>query len=320
MITIGFSSHHAEALPYARHHMEQHEVIVLEEAPVPEFVDMLENRLPVDEYVMGLDSGFPEFQRRMCQILRDMHRQGRKILQVEPYLATLLQIHERLAEGATPEDVIQDSSLSMVYQAEKRATGALLDYYKRSLKAPFTDVVEAVNAFAQADADRLLLRERLRAGAIKSMAFDGADTYVEAGYIHYPLYRYLKRAVGHLDRIRVVFLLAPVVRRLRGRRRNMGPGDILTLYYALHGKVPDQRAGLLAARSLIYIKLLQKDELVPGLSSAPHSEDQARVNDLVDCLSLDDCQALFDQIRLAKRERALKVAEAFMGEKAARQK
>jgi hypothetical protein len=203
-----------------------------------------------------------------------------------------------------------------VYQAEKRATGALLDYYKRSLKAPFNDVVEAVKTFAQADADRLLLRERLRAEAIKSLAFDGSDIYVEAGYIHYPLYRYLKKAIGHLGRVRIVYLLAPVVRRLRGRRRNMGPGDILTLYYALHGDVPDQRADLLAAQSLIYIKLLQKDELVPGVSAAPHSEDQVKVNDLVAPLSLVDCQALFDRIRLAGREGAMRAVEAFMGQKA----
>jgi hypothetical protein len=319
MITIGFSSHHAEALPYARHYMERHQVVVLEEAPVPEFADMLENRLSADEYVMGLDSGFPEFQRRMCDVLRDVHRQGRRILQVEPYLATLLQIHERLADGATPEDVVQESSLNVVYQAEKRATGALLDYYRRSLKAPFEDVLEAVKTFAQADADRLLLRERLRAEAIKSLV-DGSHIYVEAGYIHYPLYLYLKKAVGHLSRVRVAYLLAPVVRGLRGRRRNMGPGDILTLCYALHGGVPDQRADLLSAQSLIYIKLLQKEELVPGVSAAPHSEDQVKVNDLVAPLSLDDCQALFDQIRLAGRERAIKAVEAFIGEKAVKQK
>ena len=92
----------------------------------------------------------------------------------------------------------------------------------------------------------------------------------------------------------------------------MGPGDILTLHYALHGGMPEHQSDLLAARSLIYIKLLQKDELLPGDSDAPHSEDQVRVNRVVDSLSLEDCQVLFDQIRLAKRERAIRVVERYL--------
>lgn len=312
MITIGFSSHHVESLPYAKNQMERHQVIVLEEAPLPEFHEMLEGRLPIDDYVLGLDSGFPEFQRRMCGLLKDLHRGGKKLLQVEPYIERLLRIHERLADGATPQDVVRDPSLCMVYEAEREATGALLHYYKASLTAPFQEVIEAVKAFAQADAARLTLRERLRAEAIKPLAREEADVYVEAGYIHYPLYIYLRRAVGPGAGLRVVYLLASVVRGLQGRRRNMGPGDILTLHYALHGGLSKERADLLAARSLIYIKLLKKDELLPGTSAAPHSDDQARVNRLADRLTLEDCGALFNQIRLAGREPALQAVEAFL--------
>jgi len=313
MITIGFSSHHAEVLPYARRQMEQHQIIVLEEAPSPNFLDMLDGRLSIDEYMMALDSGFPEFERLMCILLRELHNKGRQIIQVEPYLEALLQIYELLSDGKTPEDVVKDPRLESVYKAEKRATGALLDYYDYSLRAPFDEVVRAVKTFARTDADRLVMRERLRAQAIKPLTSHGVDIYVEAGYIHYPLYRYLKKALGRAQRICVVYLLAPVVRRLQGRRRNMGPGDILTLHYALHGGLPENLGDLLAARSLIYIKLLQKDEMLPVDSDAPHSEDEVRVNWVVDSLSLEDCRALFDQIRLAKRERAIKVVEGYLG-------
>ena len=313
MITIGFSSHHAEALPFARQYMEQHQLIVLEEPPSPNFLDMLEGRLSIDEHIMELDSGFPQFERLMCAVLRDLHNKGRQIVQVEPYLDILLRIHELFASGKTPENVVKDSSLELVYKAEKRATGALLNYYVRSLKAPFDEVLEAVNAFARADADRLKLRERLRSQAIKSLISEHVDIYVETGYIHYPLYLYLRQELGPKHKIRIVYLLSPVIRRLRGVRRNLGPGDVLTLYYALHGRVPNDLAHLLAARSLIYIKLLQKEELIPGASDAPHSEDIVRVNRIVDSLSLEDCRVLFDQVRLAKRERALRVVEAYLG-------
>jgi hypothetical protein len=312
MITIGFSSHHAEVLPYARLQMERHQIIVLEEAPLPRFLDMLDGRISIDEYMMILDSGFPGFERQMCALLRELHIKGRQIIQVEPYLESLLQIHELLSDGKTPEDIVKDPRLESVYKAENRATGALLDYYAHSLRAPFDEVVKAVQAFAWADADRLMMRERLRAQAIKPLTSHGLDIYVEAGYIHYPLYRYLKKALGSAQKIRVVYLLGPVVRKLKGRRRNMGPGDVLTLRYALHRGLPEDLADLLAARSLIYIKLLQKDELLPGDSDAPHSEDEVRVNRVVDRLSFEDCQVLFDQIRLAKRQQAIRVVEDYL--------
>jgi hypothetical protein len=273
---------------------------------------MLEGRLSVDEYVMTLDSGFPKFQRLMCLLLRDLHMEGRQIVQIEPYLEILLRIHEAFADGMTPEDIVNDSNLVAVYEAEKRATGALLTYYEHSVSASFGKVLKAVQDFARADADRMVMRERQRAHALVALVTNETDLYVEAGYIHYPLFCYLKRAVGRTQKIRVVHLLAPVVRRLKGKRRNMGPGDILTLHYALHGSLMKRMEELLAARSLIYIKLLQKNELLPGASEAPHSEDEVRVNRIVDKLSVEDCRTLFNKIRLADREHAWRTVETYL--------
>ena len=313
MITIGFSSHHAEALPFARQQMEQHQLIVLEEPTSPNFSDMLKGRLSVDNYIMELDSGFPEFERLMCAMLRELCTKGREVIQVEPYLEKLLRIHDLFADGKTPDDVLNDPALEGVYRAEKRATGALLDYYVHCVKSPFDEVVEAVKAFAAADADRLKMRALLRSQAIQTLVSDNVDIYIEAGYIHFPLYLYLKRGLGPKWKIQVVYLLAPVVRRLGGVRRNLGPGDVLTLHYVLHGGAPKDVAGLLAARSLIYIKLVQKDELLPGVSEAPHSEDMVMVNRIVDNLSFEQCGELFEQMRLAKREHALELVRAFAG-------
>jgi hypothetical protein len=191
-----------------------------------------------------------------------------------------------------------------VYQAERQATGSLLHYYRRSMEADFDEVLASVKAFAKADASRLSLRARLRAGALAEGFQEGKDTYIEAGYIHYPLYRYLRRETGG-GKIRVIYLLQPVFDRLGCKRRNMGPGDILTLHYALGSRITDHRADLLAARSLIYVKLIQKEERVPGPSEAPHAEDEAPVNRLVDGLTLADCRDLFPEIRFKGRDEAL---------------
>lgn len=312
MITIGFSSHHVEALPFIRDQMERHQVIVLEEPPSPRFLGMLHGAISINHYAMELDSGFPEFDRQMCALLRELHQRGARILQVEPYLEKLLQIHELFAAGKTAEDLIRKPEFKEVYEAEKNATGTLISYYSISTASPFSDVVEAVKDFARADAFRLTLRERLRAKAIASLQRPGETTYVEAGYIHYPLYRYLRHELGMEKRVKVVYLLAPVIKKLKGKRRNMGPGDILTLHHAFHNRVREDLANLLAARSLIYIKLVKKEELLPGVSETPHIEDEVEVNRLVDRLDFNQCRELFERIRLSKQEQAVEIAHEYV--------
>jgi hypothetical protein len=316
MITIGFSSHHIEVIPSARKQMAGHDVVVLEEPPSDRFREMLTGSLAIEDYLLELDSGFPEFDRTMCQLLRDLHRQGKDILQVEPYLERLLEIHELFAAGKTPEQVLAMGRLRNVYVAECRASGALIDFYGHSMSAGFGTVVEAVKRFARADAIRLGLRERFRARAIAGLADAGVDTYVEAGYIHYPLYHSLRKTLGDRSRIRVVFLLAPVFRSLRARRRNLGPGDILTLLYVFGRTPPEEYQDLLAARSLIYIKLIAKEEVLPGASLYPHAEDEARANRLVDSLTYDDCRTLFGKVRHAGRKRTLHQVHEYLGRQA----
>ena len=57
-----------------------------------------------------LDLEHPEFSRRMCVLLRELHRKGKRIVQVEPYPEHLISIHERFAEGAAPADLPEDNA------------------------------------------------------------------------------------------------------------------------------------------------------------------------------------------------------------------
>jgi hypothetical protein len=312
MLTIGFSSHHVEALPFIHLQMERHQVIVLEEPPSPNFTGMLKGAISIDDYLMELDSGFPEFSGQMCALLKELHREGRLLLQVEPYLERLLQIHELLASGKAAEEISRRVEFREVYEAEKRATGALISFYAVSTAGAFSAVVEAVKVFARADAFRLTLRERMRAKAIGSLCRPGESMYVEAGYIHYPIYRYLRQEMDKGPEIKVVYLLAPVIKKLKGKRRNMGPGDILTLHYVFHNNVKEEMADLLAARSLIYNKLINKEELLPGKSGTPHVEDEIEVNRLVDRLDFNQCRELFQRIRLLKRRQAVEMTQEYM--------
>jgi hypothetical protein len=311
LVTVGLGSHRVEVLPFLREQMERHETIVLEEPPVPSFQTMLRGHLSVDDHLLEVDSEFPQFDRLMCAMLKELHGTGRHILQQEPYLEGLIEIHELFAEGKLPEDVMNSPRLRDIYAVERKATGALIFYYASSAKDPFPKVVEAVKKFARADAIRLLLRDRLRAHAIASATASTQSIFVEAGYIHYPLTQYLRSQLGSSSKIRVVFLLEPVIRRLGGKRRNLGPGDVLTLLYMLHRQPSRSLTNLLAARSLITIKLIRKEELLPGATAAPHVEDEIRINNMVDRFGFEDCEKLFNTIRFLNGDLSLRVAEEY---------
>lgn len=312
MITIGFSSHRAEIIPFARQIMEQHQIIVLEESPHPKFADMLNGNLSIADYLMEIDIEFPEFDRLMCNEFRRLHQKGKKLLQIEPYLERLLKIHDYFADGMTPVDVLNMADLKAVYLAEKAATGALINFYARSIEKDFKQVIESVKSFATADAQRSNLRSILRAEAIATLDTTN-KIYVESGYIHYPLYRYLLHDFKGNQNIRSVYLMQPVFRKLGCKRRNMGPGDILTLYYALNLPINQDLANLLAARSLIYTQLIHTQEMLPDQSNmTPHTLDEARVNRLLDRLGFEDCKTIYSEIRFKNQHQSLDLVKSYV--------
>lgn len=115
-------------------------------------------------------------------------------------------------------------------------------------------------------------------------------------------------------RVEPLFLLQPEVDRLGVTRRNIGPGDVLTLHYVFHHRLPAARAGLLAARSLIAVQLVAREELAPEAAAPfPHCADDALVNRLVDRLDLEQCRRLHARIRGVSRTEALQLARRLVG-------
>jgi hypothetical protein len=98
---------------------------------------MLAGDLPVDEYLRPLDLEYPAFSRDMCRLLQRLHGEGKKIFQVEPFLETLIGIHDFFAEGHGPHEITEDTLQHTVYLAEKKCHGRpsplLSDRYERPL-------------------------------------------------------------------------------------------------------------------------------------------------------------------------------------------
>jgi hypothetical protein len=300
-------------IPFARRLMEDHDVIITEEAPDPNFSAMLNKKIPISEYLSEVDSGFPQFSLRMYKLLRGLHKEGKVLLQIEPYMENLMSIHDMFLNGKQPSDVLKIPGLREVYKTEKNATGALLLFYESSLKNPFWKVIETVKNFARADAERFRLRDTMRAKAIVKVLPGNERVYVEAGTVHTHLEKALRQLLRTKGQIKSLFLLEPVVKKLTGRAQVLAPGDILTKRYISRKKRNDGVENLLAARSLIYIQLLQKEEMIPSRSErTPHIKDEIRATELVNKLSFAQCEKLYKKIRFRNRQQALEIIQNYI--------
>jgi len=313
LITIGFSFHRVEAIPFAKKLMEDHNLIILEEAPNPAFAAMLDKKISIDAYVREEETEFPEFSNRHYKVLRRLYQKGKMIIQIEPYVEQLMRIHYLFSEGKNPSDILKIPGLKTVYETERNATGALLHFYETSMRNTFQKVVEAVKKFAKVDAERFRIRDTMRAKAIAKISSKEDRVYIEAGGMHIHLEQILTKIVRGKYHITTTFLLAPVIRKMTGKRDLLPPGDILTIHYILNKKKHDDYETLLAARRIIYTKLLVTEEMLPSPKEKyPHIRNEIMATKLVEGLTIEQCEDLFRQIRFQNRQKALETLHRYL--------
>jgi hypothetical protein len=315
LITIGFASHRLEVLPVVREAMCRHEAVVLEEPPEDNFQEVLEGTVAAGDYLADKDVAFPEFSRREVEMVKGLHARGKTILQVEPYQERLIQIHESLAAGQSRAEVESRPELTDVYAAESAASRLLLAFYTAAHTAPFPRVVATVIEFARTDARRFRLRDRLRAQALAPLGLKFSRLYVEAGYIHLFMFKTLATLLAGRVRVKPEFVFAARSLAALGRPRPTGPGDLLTLHHIFRSPLSPEKESLLAARSLIHIKLLNKTEMAPGADPTPHLTDEIRAFRLSSRLSFEDCAALYPRVRQAPTEEAVQAVAGYLAGK-----
>jgi hypothetical protein len=312
-ITLGLSMHRPEMIPIISRQMRRHEAIFLEEPPVAEFVDMLTRNISIDEYLLALDMEYPEFSRAMCHLLRELQREGIQIFQVEPYLEVLVRIHEFFAAGHTPDGIKGDTLEYPVYLAERNATGALLAYYQAAISGTIDTSIAAIEKFARMDAARFRLRDSLRAQALAPLVQKYESAYIEAGAIHFPIWRLLQREVLPGTRVQPLFLADEALNAMGVNGHLYGPGDLLTLLYVFHPQITDtRREQLLAARSIIYSKIIEKEEKIEDLHNYPHLVNELACIRMTNRLSLAACQHLFPRIRRIKSFEARQIVTEYL--------
>ena len=312
-ITIGFSIHRSEIIDITADLMHRHDVIYLEEPPANGLQEMLQGDLSIDDYLLPTEVEYPEFSRHMCLLLRDLYQKGKKIIQVEPFLEHLLTIHTFFSQGHRPKELQPDSVHHRVYQAERDATKALLDYYQIVMNGSFKAAIQAIIRFARFDAARFQLRDSLRAKALATALNKGSSAFIETGVIHLALYHLLKKRLPESLQLKPVFLARKTLKILGVKGHLFGPGDQLTLTYIFHPKTHGTfREELLAAQSLIYSKLIEKEEMSADLETFPHIRNELACIDTVKLLTLEDCDRLFPLIRRVKTEHARQLIDDYL--------
>ena len=311
-ISVGLSFHRPEMIPLISEAMRRSEAVFLEEPPAPGFDQMIRGELSVDDYLLPIDVEYPAFSRDMCCLLRELHAAGKNIYQVEPFIESLLSIHEFFAEGHKPDDLTKNSIHFYVYRAERAATGALLAYYQTVGTGTFEEAIEAIIRFARTDAARFRLRDSLRAQELVSLVQEYPSSYIESGLIHYQLWRLLRDRLPSHVQVQPIFLADAALKTMGEKGHIYGPGDQLTLLYIFHPTISQPMwEKLLAARSMIYSKILEKQELDDTSGTFQHLRDELACIRAVRQLSIDDCRHLFPLIRHARSSEARQLVAAF---------
>lgn len=312
-VNIVFSSHRVEFLSSIYDLMKRSDLIIIEEAPNEMFKKMLKEEISIKEYLEEEIFEFPEFSCRFYEILKKLYRSGKEIIQIDPYMERLLKIYDLFSEGKMPEDVEKIAELKEVYEIEKKATKELIDFYEASISSPFSEIIERVKKFAKADAERFRLRDTLRAKAILDSLPEKVKVFIEAGAIHQYLGKLLSERLANHCKINKVFSLENKVKEITGKRWVFPPGDILTLRYIFTKRENEEWENLLSARSLIYIMLIEKEEMLPEeKNKTPHLIDEIKVVKLVNKLSFKDCERLYREIRFKNKEKAKEIVNTFV--------
>ena len=300
-LTIAFSPHRIETLPFAQKLMQKHDFIILEEPKNPLFYAFLKNEVSLEEYLKSSDFWFPEFVKETLLLMKNLHNQGKVILQIEPYLEIVSRFQNSLEKGENLENLLDDPEIKEVYLKENKAVGKLIEFYEASIGDDFLKIVSTVKEFSKADAERFRLRDYLRAKAVLELLPSKGKIYIESGTIHIYFKKLLHIYLKKPWKIFHKFLLEDFLKPKFNRPWIFPPGELLTLRYILKRKEDPHIENLLAARSLIYIKIIPKEEIIPTPEDPfPHAKREIEAINMVNKLSFEDCKILYKSLFFIK--------------------
>ncbi len=292
---ITYTSHRVELLPLLRRELEGYKCFVLEEPETEELKRLLSGEMTGKEYAMWMDTPFPVYTEKLAELLLELKERNVKILAVEPYLQVIEGIHRAVDEGRY-EEYVKDKIVRKVLEVERKATKALLEYQEAFMSKDFDLVVEKTLEFARADAERFVLRDRIRAERICEISQkipETPDFAVEAGQIHFLLEKYLENCMPTRS-----VNLVEIASKMAGIKYVKNPGNELTEHFIreIEGMESDADCELLAAQALVYITIVSKEEMLPSESCRfPHIIDEVRAARIARSLTYRGCRKFVEE-------------------------
>lgn len=290
---VVFLPHRVEFLNLLKEEINGYEALILEE-PSNIFLErFLKGLMSLEEYVSLSDTDFPLYTSYQAKLLKNLHNEGLKILQIEPYLDVMEKIHTSIKTGKFKE-YARDPEARSVLEVEREVVGKLIEYQEALVKSDFDLIVDKVIEFAKKDSERFKMRDCMRATAISKIKEYG-KVVVEAGYMHVLLPLFIERFNVKLE---VVNLLEKACRMVNLELLE-NPGDILTRAYMLGQNLNDYER-ILAAQSLVYVSMISKDEKIPEPETPfPHLMEEISLVKKVRTLNYEECRKEF--IRMLRR-------------------
>jgi len=293
-INVGFTTHRVEILKLLEKELEKSKAIILEEPKNTKLYDYFEGKKGLSEYIEELNTTLPVFTIHFLKLLKKMHGKGIKILQIEPYLENLEKIYRAIDKGEF-ENAAMGEDIETVREVERKATEMLIKYQEAFLRQDFDGVIDATINFTKADAERFRVRDYMRAREIKEIMEKDelpSNIFVEAGQMHFLLPEHLSRMLQNSE-ITVIKIVEKMAEYCNLKLIS-NPGNQLTSEYIMGKKIDRDYERLMAARGIIYISLIKKEEMVPSNNNpCPHLMDEMRVADYVSKLSYEDCRKKF---------------------------
>lgn len=271
---VVFSSHRVENLPFLEREIERAKVVVLEEPENDLFSQVLAGDVTPKRYVELVDTQFPVYTEKLIEMLRKVLQKHseKKVLQIEPYLREVENLRY-LNRGD-----------EKVREMERKVNLAYIDYAESFLKRDFDEIVERVITFAEADAERFLMRDKMRAEALVKAGLE-SPSIIEAGVMHTKLAELLDA-----EYVSIPELIASQI----GVEYMDTPGNVLTKSFLYEFDCDKE---LLAAQSLVYVSIVEKKEMIPDSADPfPHFVHEQKVIRFVKRLNYSKCRQIFDRI------------------------
>ncbi|MEM0275130.1 MAG: hypothetical protein QXE67_02625 [Nitrososphaerota archaeon] len=287
VVKIVFLAHRVEFLEMFDEEVRNSSTVILEEPENNMLKNFLNNSLSIDEYLRVIDTNFLLYSKHQLELLKKWHREGKTIIQAEPYLETIAYINSAII-ARRYDECLKNEAIRNVIELERKTVKALIEYQEALMEKDFDLIVEKVIEFAKMDAERFKVRDYMRAEKISKIVND-ERVVVEAGYMHIMLPRYLRKL--KIDTVEVN-LLEKACRRI-GMKFLEAPGDILTKAF-----IEEKNLGglekLLAAQSLIYISLLSKEEKAPTKwEPFPHLKEELQIIENISKMNYEKCRETF---------------------------